>query len=543
MDEWRLLCTKGPLAGSHWVLPADESLCIGRAPGNRIAIPDAVLSRQHSRIHFRDGAPFLEDLGSRNGTLLNGKRVGAPAEIRAGDRLEIGEHAFVLLAPAGEAPLEEMRAGSPNPSLRQYVHLPSQTVRGAADGPDDPSGPARIGVARLPDDPFSRSFLQLGPARIEWKRALFYGIVGLSICGGLGVFVARFFRPTLALQGEALVVGVGMALVSLGWLPLLYLVNRTGKNSPFLLILLVLWGATVAISLSMLAGRFLLSNSPAGISLPLLLFSFTGGPVVEESVKAAVLVLFMACRHDEYTNSIDGVILGLAVGLGFAFGENVLYFTHAAATGRETLLSLFMVRSPLLPTVCHPAWSALVGYGLGLYRERKSSPRRWLYPIGGFLLAVACHALWNFLGYTFQKQFHRLATTFALLLLTIGLLVVLLLLILCWWALQKERAILLRYLSPLLGSRVLSPEEFLDLLSPARFYRRLAVSLRREGWRRFRLRLRLYREQLQLAYRKWHLDTGDRFKGIHFDRVEMATLERIIQIKRELADPSSVTSS
>lgn len=58
-----------------------------------------------------------------------------------------------------------------------------------------------------------------------------------------------------------------------------------------------------------------------------------------------------------------------------------------------------------------------------------------------------------------------------------------------------------------------------------------------------RIRLRLYREQLQLAYRKWHLDIGDRFKGIIFDRVEMATLERIIQTKRELADPSSVTSS
>lgn len=540
MYAWRLLCTKGPLAGKQWVLPADEPTLIGRAPGNQITIPDAVLSRHHSRIQFRDGKPLLEDLGSRNGTQLNGRRIGVPTEIGQGDRVEIGEHEFVLLTPAGEALPDDVQARATNPSLRQYVHLPSRTVRDAADSPP---APWRVGLAGLPGDPFSRSFLQLGPARIEWKRTLFYGIVGLSIALSLTVFAMKFFRPAFALQGEALTVGVGMALVSFGWLPLLYLVNRTGKNSPFLLLLLVIWGATVAISMAMLAGRFLLAGPSAGLPFPLRLFSFTAGPVVEEAVKAVVLVLFMACRYDEYTNSIDGVVLGMAVGLGFAFGENMLYFTRAAANGGETLLSLFMARSPLLPTVCHPAWSALVGYGLGLYRERKTSRRRWLYPLGGFLLAVACHALWNFLGYSFQKLFHRLMMTFALLLLTIGLLVILVLIILCWWALQKERTILVRYLAPLLDSRVLSSEEFLDLLSPARFYRGLARTLQREGWRVFRLRLRLYREQLQLAYRKWHLDTGDRFKGIHFDRLEMAILERIVQTKRGLSIPSSPTPS
>jgi hypothetical protein len=48
---------------------------------------------------------------------------------------------------------------------------------------------------------------------------------------------------------------------------------------------------------------------------------------------------------------------------------------------------------------------------------------------------------------------------------------------------------------------------------------------------------------LQLAYRKWHLDTGDRFKGVHFDRLEMAILERIVQTKRGLSTPSSPTPS
>ena len=53
--------------------------------------PSGKLSRRHARIHLQDGVPVLEDLGSTNGTFLNGKRITEPRRLSAGDRIQIGE--------------------------------------------------------------------------------------------------------------------------------------------------------------------------------------------------------------------------------------------------------------------------------------------------------------------------------------------------------------------------------------------------------------------------------------------------------------------
>jgi RsiW-degrading membrane proteinase PrsW (M82 family) len=542
MQAWRLCCTHGPLSGRQWSLPEHEPLLIGRGPNNHIAIPDAALSRQHVRLYLKEDVAHVEDLGSRNGTLLNGRRIEAPRSLRQGDTLVVGEHAFVVLTRETAAGPADLPETDPRFILRNYIHLPSRTIQeGSGEDAESPRL-RKLGLAKLQEDPFSRSFLQVGKRRIQWKRALFYGITFTSIAAGLWLLGQWFLQPALLLRSRSLTLGLGMALFSLSWLPLLYLVNRTGKNSSFLLILLLLWGSTIAISLSLLAARLLPALSPAGWPSSLLLFSFTAGPLVEEAVKTLALLLVMACLYDEFTNSIDGMILGMAVGLGFAFGENMLYFTSAALSDRPFLVSLFLLRSPLLPTICHPAWSAMVGYSLGIYREKKQARWRWRYPAGGFLLAAACHTSWNMLSYYYQTTYRNMWATFGLLVLTIGILVILITFVLIWLALQKERSILIRYLSPLLDSRILSSNEFIDLLRPLRFYRELARSLPRGGWRPFQLRLRLYRDQLQLAYRKWHLDTGDRYKGIHFDRVEMEILERIVQTKRLLPGDASVSN-
>jgi hypothetical protein len=63
---------------------------IGRAAPNAIALPDPSVSTEHALLAFRDGHWWLEDLGSTNGTLLNGARVTRPTIIRSGDTLTFG---------------------------------------------------------------------------------------------------------------------------------------------------------------------------------------------------------------------------------------------------------------------------------------------------------------------------------------------------------------------------------------------------------------------------------------------------------------------
>lgn len=82
------------------VLPTTD---IGRAQGNTVVINDATVSRQHARIRLEAGPPdqvavqdrfMLFDLGSANGTFVNGKRVEAPVALVDGDVVRFGEVEF-----------------------------------------------------------------------------------------------------------------------------------------------------------------------------------------------------------------------------------------------------------------------------------------------------------------------------------------------------------------------------------------------------------------------------------------------------------------
>jgi serine phosphatase RsbU (regulator of sigma subunit) len=65
-------------------------IVIGRAMNASIVVQDSRVSRQHVRIVQRDGGWWVEDLGTRNGTLLNGEKMAGTARLIAGDRLGIG---------------------------------------------------------------------------------------------------------------------------------------------------------------------------------------------------------------------------------------------------------------------------------------------------------------------------------------------------------------------------------------------------------------------------------------------------------------------
>lgn len=87
-----------PLRGRRF--PISGEAIIGRGPGCAIPLADDYVSAQHARVYERAGRLWVEDLRSKNGTLLNGQRLRRPASLRAGDRLQIGQ---VILGFRGEA--------------------------------------------------------------------------------------------------------------------------------------------------------------------------------------------------------------------------------------------------------------------------------------------------------------------------------------------------------------------------------------------------------------------------------------------------------
>lgn len=71
--------------------PVGAEVTVGRAGGCAVLLPDdTFVSQLHARLFRRDKDLFVEDLGSTNGTFLNGRKVSAPVAVRKGDTLQFG---------------------------------------------------------------------------------------------------------------------------------------------------------------------------------------------------------------------------------------------------------------------------------------------------------------------------------------------------------------------------------------------------------------------------------------------------------------------
>jgi pSer/pThr/pTyr-binding forkhead associated (FHA) protein len=69
---------------------------VGRAESCTITVDDTYVSQHHARFFERDGAWYIEDLGSTNGTYLNDQRVTQAAEVQAGDVVRLGKTVLEL---------------------------------------------------------------------------------------------------------------------------------------------------------------------------------------------------------------------------------------------------------------------------------------------------------------------------------------------------------------------------------------------------------------------------------------------------------------
>lgn len=82
--------------GAQRSLEARAPLEIGRSRGSGIALHDSEVSRRHARLAAHDGTLFVEDLESKNGTFLNGRRVTESIEVREGDAIDVGTTRLIV---------------------------------------------------------------------------------------------------------------------------------------------------------------------------------------------------------------------------------------------------------------------------------------------------------------------------------------------------------------------------------------------------------------------------------------------------------------
>lgn len=97
-----------------------EEFLIGRGADCNLRLRGTDISRHHCLIHLGKDEANVTDLGSSNGTLVNGMRIRAPKALKSGDELKVGE--FVFIVDLGDNPdlLKQLEAaGDPSGATRR----------------------------------------------------------------------------------------------------------------------------------------------------------------------------------------------------------------------------------------------------------------------------------------------------------------------------------------------------------------------------------------------------------------------------------------
>ena len=139
---WSLQITSGPGAGRTF--PVGGPLRIGRNPSNEIAISELTVSQAHALVELDGEACLLRDLGSTNGTLVNGARITAPTPLKDGDVITCGAAALKVSGPAGAARHDQTLALTPEQAARLAAELkaapaPPPPAASPAPGPAFPA--------------------------------------------------------------------------------------------------------------------------------------------------------------------------------------------------------------------------------------------------------------------------------------------------------------------------------------------------------------------------------------------------------------------
>ncbi|MEO8093272.1 MAG: FHA domain-containing protein [bacterium] len=110
MAETLLVIREGVEAGKE--IPLEGSLTVGRAEDADLVLDDQGISRTHARLTADPAGPLIEDLGSTNGTFVNGQRVTGAHRLSGGDEIQMGAAVVEVVGGSGETQVMAPDAGA-----------------------------------------------------------------------------------------------------------------------------------------------------------------------------------------------------------------------------------------------------------------------------------------------------------------------------------------------------------------------------------------------------------------------------------------------
>ncbi len=152
----------------------------------------------------------------------------------------------------------------------------------------------------------------------------------------------------------------------------------------------LVWGGSAAVLIAA-GGQFVI----AAFSRSEFWLAVVIAPLTEELAKGLFLVLVIWLRRPQLHGVVDGVVYAGLAGIGFAFTEDVLYYSSALTDGGPTELAALAVVRGLFSPFAHPLFTSAIGVGIGVAVTARSREAKILAPLLGYLVAVLLHATWN----------------------------------------------------------------------------------------------------------------------------------------------------
>jgi len=260
--------------------------------------------------------------------------------------------------------------------------------------PTHPSGPT--------DGPVGGTLRHAHWWQRKWVR---YGAL-TSLLALSGLVILALVREQTGTEG--FLVGLGLAVFPVPLLVAAFRWLDRVEPGPWRnLVFSFAWGACAAALIAIVANSFAtrwIATATADPSSADTLGATVIAPIVEESAKAAAVLLIFLFRRRDFTGIVDGVVIAGVTATGFAFTENILYLGTAFGTDQLTgdsgiasvTAATFFVRVIMSP-FAHPLFTVLTGIGFGIsaLSGERQHIRRVLLPLSGLLLAMSMHAFWN----------------------------------------------------------------------------------------------------------------------------------------------------
>ncbi|WP_329039426.1 PrsW family intramembrane metalloprotease [Streptomyces sp. NBC_00178] len=246
------------------------------------------------------------------------------------------------------------------------------------------------------------------PSRVGmvWRSKAFRAGAVVTVLALCGLVILALVREQTGTEG--FLVGLGLAVLPVPLLMSAFRWLDRVEPGPWRNLLFAFsWGACAAALVAIIANSFAtrwIATATADPASADTLGATVIAPVVEETAKAAAVLLIFLFRRRQFGGVVDGIVVAGFTATGFAFTENILYLGQAfgedqelGTTGFASLTAgTFFVRVVMSP-FAHPLFTVLsgIGFGIAALGGARHRVRRVLLPLLGLALAMGMHALWN----------------------------------------------------------------------------------------------------------------------------------------------------